>query len=159
MIRAAVATVLECYPKIFFACHQSHVTDEKNKRVLSSRQASVLDHLDPVDPTHLHELASHLGVTPSTMSLMIDRLERGGYVRRSRDSRDARRVNLYLTWAGERIKSQQKILAPKLVQAMLRRLSANERASALAGLQTLARAATELVASRQGQQLQQRTAS
>jgi DNA-binding MarR family transcriptional regulator len=154
MIRAAVATVLDCYPKIFFACHRRHVRDETAKRMLSSHQASVLDHLDPVQPTHLHELAAHLGITPSSMSLMIDRLEQGGYVRRSRDTHDARRVNLRLTKLGLRIKEQQKVLDPDLIEAMLRRLPSQERESALAGLKVLARAATELVASGQANRLQ-----
>jgi DNA-binding MarR family transcriptional regulator len=148
MIRAAIATVLDCYPKIFFACHRTHVRDDGTGRVLSSHQASMLDHLDAIEPTHLHELAAHLGITPSSMSLMIDRLERGGFVRRSRDTHDARRVNLCLTRAGLRIKEQQKVLDPDLVEAMLRKLSAPDRESALAGLKILERAASELVASR-----------
>src|SRR5437764_14511985 len=133
--------VLDCYPKIFFACHRRHVRDDlqatgrRRRRVLSAHQASVLDHLDAVTPTHLHQLAAHLDVTPSTMSLMIDRLERGGYVRRSRDSHDARRINLRLTKSGLRIKQQQKVLDPELVEAMLRRLPPDERAAALAGLE------------------------
>ena len=146
MIRAAVETVLECYPKIFFACHRNHVRDETSKKVLSSHQASILDHLDVIEPTHLHELAAHLGVTPSTMSLTVDRLERGGFVRRSRDTHDARRVNLRLTSTGQRIKQKQKVLDPNLVEALLRRLPVDEREAALAGLRALARAAAELVA-------------
>lgn len=148
MIRAAVATVLDCYPKVFLACHRRHVRDGQTGRVLSSHQASVLDHLDAVEPTHLNELAAHLDVTPSTMSLMIDRLERGGYVRRSRDGGDARRINLRLTKAGLRIHEQQKVLDPELVEAMLRRMTGVERESALAGLRTLARAANEIVLAR-----------
>jgi DNA-binding MarR family transcriptional regulator len=146
MIRAAVATMLECYPKIFLACHRTHVRDVTSGKKLSSHQASVLDHLDSIEPTHLHELAAHLGVTASTMSLTIDRLERGGFVRRSRDMQDARRVNLLLTKAGMRIKQQQKVLDPQRVEAMLRRMPATERDSALAGLQSLARAAAEMAA-------------
>ena len=159
MIRAAVATVLDCYPKIFFACHRTHVRDDSTRRVLSSHQASVLDHLDAVEPTHLHELAAHLGITPSSMSLMIDRLERGGFVRRSRDTHDARRVNLLLTKAGMRIKEQQKVLDPDLVEALFRNLSPVDRETALAGLKILARAATELVASGQANRLQREISS
>jgi DNA-binding MarR family transcriptional regulator len=159
MIRAAIATVLDCYPKIFFACHRTHVRDDGTRKVLSSHQASVLDHLDAVEPTHLHELAAHLGITPSSMSLMIDRLERGGFVRRSRDTHDARRVNLRLTRAGLRIKEQQKVLDPDLVEAMLRQLSAADRELALAGLKILGRAASELVASRDAGRLQREIGS
>ena len=147
MIRAAVATVMECYPAIYFSCHRRHVKDPGSDRLLSTHQASVLDHLDAVEPKHLHELAAHLGITASSMSLMIDRLEQGGYVRRSRDREDARRVNLRLTKAGLRIKEQQKVLDPELVEAMLRKLTVEERESAMAGLRTLAKAAEELIAS------------
>src|SRR5271170_7913062 len=100
MIRANTATVLDCYPKLFYACHRRQVRDKAGGRKLSSHQASVLDHLDAIDPTRLHELAAHMAVTPSTMSLMIDRLEAGGYVRRSTDAKDARCVNLRLTRRG-----------------------------------------------------------
>jgi DNA-binding MarR family transcriptional regulator len=148
MIRAAVADVLDSYPKIFFACHRRHVRDESGGRVLSAHQASVLDHLDSVEPTHLRELAAHLDISASSMCLMIDRLERGGYVRRSRDAGDGRQVNLRLTKAGLRIKEQQKVLDPDLVKAMLGRLSTSERGTAIAGLRILARAAAELIESR-----------
>jgi DNA-binding MarR family transcriptional regulator len=148
MIGAAVADVLDAYPKIFFACHRRHVRNTSGRRILSSHQASVLDHLDTVEPTILRELAAHIEITPSSMCLMIDRLERGGYVRRSPDARDARRVNLRLTKAGLRVKEQQKILDAGLVKAMLEGLSVDECETAIAGLQILARAALELIVSR-----------
>jgi hypothetical protein len=88
------------YPRIYFACHTRHVADPRRNRVLSSHQASVLDHLDEVEPTGLLTHAAHMGFTASTMSLTVDRLARGGYVARSRDPKDRRRVNLLLTRAG-----------------------------------------------------------
>ena len=139
--------MLRCYPRIYFACHRRHVRDESSGTVLSARQASVLDHLDDVEGTSLLELARHMGVTASTMSLMIDRLERGGYARRERSRQDGRRVNLQLTPAGVRIKQQQKVLEPALVAAMLRRLPEEKRQRALAGLELLAEAAGDLIAS------------
>jgi MarR family transcriptional regulator, organic hydroperoxide resistance regulator len=147
MPRDAVETVLECYPRIFLACHRTHVRDPRSRRVLSAHQASVLDHLDAVEPITLRELAAHTGVTASSMSLMIDRLERGGYVRRSRDREDARRVNLRLTPAGARIKREQKVLDPERIAPLLRRLKPEELAAALTGLEILARAAGELMTS------------
>lgn len=156
MIKHAVATVLDCYPQIFFACHRTHVRDERTKRLLSSRQAAVLDHLETLAPTHLDVLSSHLGVTASSVSLMIDRLEKAGYVRRSRDTHDARRVSLRLTTAGARVSRQQKILDPSLVEAMLRCLPAGERELALAGLKSLARAANQLAVSGQLKHLRQK---
>ena len=106
-------------PKSDFACHKRHVRDERAQQVLSSHQASVLDHLDDVEATALFDLARHMGVTASTMSLAIDRLERSGYVLRERSTVDRRRVDLRLTAAGVRIKKQQKVLEPELVAAVL----------------------------------------
>jgi MarR family transcriptional regulator, organic hydroperoxide resistance regulator len=142
-----VETVLDAYPKIYFATHRRHVRDEQSHTVLSAHQASILDHLDDVEPTALFDLARHMGVTASTMSLAVDRLERGGYVTRARSQQDARRVDLRLTPAGLRIKRQQKVLEPALVAAMLARLDDRKRAQALRGLELLAEAAVDLVRS------------
>lgn len=128
------------YPRIYFACHTRHVTDPKRNRVLSAHQASVLDHLDAIEPTGLLTLAAHMGVTASTMSLMIDRLVRGGYVIRERDGRDGRRVNLRLTKAGVRIKSEKSVLDPERVRRVLAQLTSQEREEAIRGLALLARA-------------------
>src|SRR6202451_2413184 len=124
---SGVDIVLRCYPQIYFACHRRHVRDEKTQNVLSAHQASILDHLDDVEVTSLLELARHMGVTPSTMSLTVDRLERGGYVRRERSTEDRRRVDLRLTPSGVRVKRQQKVLEPELIAALLQKLSERKR--------------------------------
>lgn len=146
MSNSEVESVLRCYPQIYFACHRRHVRDARTKTVLSAHQASVLDHLDDVEGTSLLELARHMGVTASTMSLMVDRLERGGYVTRERSKKDGRRLVLRLTHAGMRIKRQQNALEPKLVEAMLGRLDERQREEALRGLELLAEAAREAMA-------------
>jgi DNA-binding MarR family transcriptional regulator len=144
------AQLMSLYPRIYFACHTRHVVDPKGNRVLSSHQASVLDHLDEIEPTGLLALAAHMGVTASTMSLMIDRLARGGYVIRERDAKDGRRVNLRLTKAGVRIKSEKSVLDPERVKTVLAQLTEEERKEAIHGLELLARAS--------GQAMQQRGA-
>jgi DNA-binding MarR family transcriptional regulator len=148
MITEDVQRVLQLYPRIFLACHTRHVRDTRAQRVLSAHQASILDHLDEIEPTGLLQLAKHLGVTASTMSLTVDRLVRGGYVRRGPDPQDGRRVGLRLTKAGVRIKREKSVLDPERVDSMLRRLSKEERTHALAGLSLLARAASEELESR-----------
>ena len=147
MSRAEVETVLRCYPQIYFACHRRHVRDEKTQVILSAHQASVLDHLDDAEGTSLLTLARHMGVTASTMSLMVDRLERGGYVQRERSKTDGRRVDLRLTAAGVGIKKQQKVLEPDLIAAMLDHLDQPRRERALRGLELLAEAARKMIAS------------
>ena len=144
---ADVAAVLQHYPTIYFACHRRHVRDPVTRVVLSAHQASILDHLDAVAPTTLTELAEHMGVTAGTMSVAVDRLARQGYVRRTRDPRDRRRLTLRLTEAGVRIKSLQSVLDPALVRAVLARLAPAERADGLRGLAILAAAAAEEIRS------------
>ena len=146
MPRNEVTAFLRLYPQIYFACHRRHVRDQKARKTLSLNQASILDHLDSVEPTTLRSLARHMGVTASTMSLNVDRLERDGYVRRERDRRDARQIELRLTDAGNRLKQQQKLLDPELVGSLLKRLKGPDRAKALDGLELLAEAATEMMA-------------
>jgi len=147
MLRAEVETVLRCYPQIYFACHRRHVRDDQTGEVMSSHQASVLDHLDEREGTALFDLARHMGVTASTMSLTVDRLVRGGWVVRERSREDARRVDLRLTEAGVRIKRQQKVLEPALVSAVLERLDERKRKQALRGLEILAEASREVASS------------
>ena len=138
-----VRQVLSHYPQIYFACHTRHVRDLRSRAILSAHQASVLDHLDEIEPTALAELAAHMGVTASTMSITVERLVRGGYVSRIRDQDDTRRVQLRLTESGVRIKSEKSVLDPERVREMLANLTSEERRKALAGLALLARASQQ----------------
>jgi len=138
-----VAQVLELYPQIFHACHSRHVRDPKTREAVSANQARVLDHLDGVEPMSLMGLARHMGVSASTMSLTVDRLVRRGYVTRSRDAADRRVVSLRLTVAGARLRNAQSVLDPKRVNAMILKLSPEDRPDAVRGLALLARAASE----------------
>lgn len=144
----AARRLLRAYPRIFHACHQQHRRDPQGGTDLSSHQASILDHLDDVQGTGMTELAGHMGVTPSTMSLNADRLEAGGFLERRRDPADGRRVLLFLTPAGSRVKQAGSVLEPERVRALLRRLAAADRAAGIAGLEILAGAADALLAER-----------
>lgn len=134
--------VMGLYPRIYFACHTRHVRDPQSGRVLSRHQASVLDHLDEIDPTTLNGLARHMGVTAATMSLTVDRLEAKGYVVRQRDAADRRRVHLRLTTAGVRVREANSVLDPERVEALVAQLTAEERQAAVRGLALLANAAS-----------------
>ena len=134
---------IDLYSQIFFACHTRHVHDPDSGTKVSARQASILSHLDSVEPTPISELATHMGVTVSTMSIAIDRLERQGYVARARAENDGRVRHVRLTAPGERLRAAQKVLEPRLVRAMLARLSPADRRDALRGLELLGGAARE----------------
>lgn len=134
--------VLTLYPRIYFACHRRHLRDPQTHHHLSRHQATILDHLDELEPRTVMDLAGHMGVTAATMSLAIDRLERKGYVARLRDAADRRRVHVRLTAAGVRVRDASSVLDPVRVDALLARLTEDERARAIHGLELLARAAS-----------------
>lgn len=140
-VAEAAAQVMVLYPRIYFACHSRHVRDPQSQRLLSRHQASILDHLDEIDPTSVNDLARHMGVTPGTMSLAIDRLERKRFVVRLRDTADRRRVHIRLTTAGVRVRGASSLLDPARVEALVANLSEEERAAAVHGLALLADAA------------------
>ena len=142
-----IETVFRTYPQIYFACHKRHIRDDANQTALSAHQASILDHLDEIEATSLFDLARHMGVTASTMSIAVDRLVRNPYVLRERSAEDRRRLDLRLTPAGLRIKRQQNVLEPELVEAVLALLDKHEREQALHGLALLAGAARDLAGS------------
>jgi DNA-binding MarR family transcriptional regulator len=139
----AMTAVMTLYPRIYFACHTRHVRDPQTQRLLSRHQASILDHLDEIEPTTVMDLAAHMGVTPATMSIAVDRLERKGYVVRVKDAKDRRRVHVRLTTAGVRVREASSVLDASLVEALVGRLTDEERARAIEGLGLLAHAGHE----------------
>ena len=143
-----VAQLMAWYPRIYFACHTRHVRDSASGKALSAHQAGILDHLDEMEPTGLNELASHMGVTPSTMCITIDRLIRAGYVTREPDPRDGRRVALRITKAGARLRDERTVLDKELVRGLLSTLTPADRRAAMHGLGLLARAADDFMSER-----------
>ncbi len=140
MIKDDASLLMEFYPKIYFACHTKHVNDPVKKVRLTAHQGSILDHLNDTDSISLQELALHMGVTPSTMSITVERLVKLGYVSRDKDKNDSRRVKLLLTGQGLKIKRSKSVLDAHRVQEVLSRLTDDERLVAIKGLGLLASA-------------------
>jgi DNA-binding MarR family transcriptional regulator len=92
------------------------------------------------------ELAEYVGVTPSTMSLTLKRLDEAGLVRRERDPADRRVVNVRLTQRGVSLREQARVLDPHRVDALLSSLRSEDRRRAVEGLSLLAEAADVVVA-------------
>jgi DNA-binding MarR family transcriptional regulator len=140
-----VDRLLRAYPRVFLACHVEHRRDPKTRRAISERQAQIVDHLDETEAMRLTDLARHMGVTPATMSIAVDRLARAGFVRRERDLKDRRAVRLRLTVAGARLRDASEVLDAGLAKKLLAALSPADRETSLAGLELLAGAATSLM--------------
>lgn len=144
MFESQTARLLAAYPAIYLACHRRHVRDDETGEIVTAHQASILDHLDPREPTTLSHLAEHLGIGRSAMSIQVSRLKRRGFVRRGSIRGDRRKAGLTLTEAGQRIKKHNTVLDPKLVLALLTSIPHAERESALRGLECIARYALTL---------------
>jgi DNA-binding MarR family transcriptional regulator len=140
-----IQTVLWALPRIHGACRARAVESPAGSSPsVSDHQARILGYLDDVDPTMVGELAEHMGVTASTMSLNLKRLREGGLVTRERDPDDGRVVNVRLTEAGVAVRDRLNRLDPVRVDVLLRRLGPEGRRAAMLGLKLLAEAAGDL---------------
>lgn len=138
-------TVMDALPRIRRACRPLFRQDPEGGPSVSSHQARILAFLDDTDPTMVGELAEYLGVTASTMSLTLKRLEEAGYVRRNRDPLDRRVTNVRLTDAGVRVRDQGREMDPERVEGLLTLLRPDERGEAVRALAALAEAADRLL--------------
>ncbi len=142
--KSAVRRVQTWYPQIYLACHVDHKRARTTGSGISPRDASLLAHLDERQPVAPASLAKHLRVGAPTLSAALKRLARLGYVVQARDPLDARRREVRLTTAGAQAMSESSVLEASRVQALLKRLTPDERARAIDGLGLLARAARHL---------------
>ena len=139
MIDSNIKRLLEAYPAIYQACHWQHVRDDERGHLITDSQANVLAHLSATRPMSLSNLAAHLGIGRSAMSIAVEKLVRGGYVRRVRAANDGRMIQLTLTAAGVRVTEQNSVLDKGLVREVLRLMRPAEVQVALEGIELLAR--------------------
>jgi DNA-binding MarR family transcriptional regulator len=140
-----VATVQECYPQIYLACHTRHNRAASTEHHLSERDSPLLSHLSVKVPISHGELAAHMAVRPSTLSGAISKLEKLGYVERRQEAKDRRLVMLRLTQKGATARAATSVLDPDRVAAILSRLSKKDKMLALAGLEILANASRDFM--------------
>ena len=141
MSQAVILDVLRSYPQIYLACHVQHRTRGSSPSGLTSRDASLLAHVEDSAGSTPATLARHLGISPSTLSAAISRLEAQGMLVVRPDRADARRRRVGLTPAGRAAIADASVLDRERVAALLETLSAAERRSAVDGLKLLAEGA------------------
>ena len=137
----AARRVVSAVPLVLAACRRREVHEPSVRVRLSTHLAGILEHLDPIRPVAAGELARQLGVTPGTISLQLARLSKLRLVARTRDEADGRRALLRLTALGARVRDARSLLDPACVQALLLQLNPGEREQAVAGIESLGRAA------------------
>ncbi len=72
-------------------------------------QPPVLMSLHEADGQTQGDLAAHLRVAPATMTKMIQRMERAGFVQRRPDATDQRISRVYLTEAGRAVRAEMMV--------------------------------------------------
>jgi DNA-binding MarR family transcriptional regulator len=82
-------------------------------------------------------IANWLDRNPNSITLIIDRMEKGGLVKRVRDLEDRRAVRLIITPKGEEMYAQAGILAYKLSREILSALTEEELSTFLGIMQKI----------------------
>jgi DNA-binding MarR family transcriptional regulator len=105
---------------------------------LESRGESILafqmlNQLQRTGPANQGEIGAAIGQHPTSASRLLDELERGGFVRRSRERSDRRRLRVAITPSGAARLAQMRPEVLGAVEEVLRPLAAGER-RALAAL-------------------------
>jgi DNA-binding MarR family transcriptional regulator len=113
---------------------------------LTVAQAATLETLLSEPGLRLSDLGRRLGITPSTLSRNVGRLEEAGLVLREADVDDARSARVALTAAGGRKADELRRQEEEFARDVLSRLPAGQSGVLLDGLQELlaaVRGATE----------------
>lgn len=111
---------------------------------LSAAQYRALVVLASRGPRRMVDLAHLLGVEPSSLGRMCDRLVRKGFVRRRRSRSDRRIVVVSLSPQGRRVLDEATIARRAVIREALAVLSGEQQDAAATALRALSRAAGEI---------------
>jgi len=136
----AVARVQLDFPQVYFACHVRHRQRHSATHGLSDREVMYLGHLRVESGVRPRHLARHLGVSPSTLSAFLARMEGLGYLERRLIAIDRRQVEIFLTDAGRRVLCDSSVLDGERLRSILEGIAAPRRRQAVEGLSILAEA-------------------
>ena len=123
---------------------QPKVTESMNTHGVTATQFFVLMYLRKKESCKISEIAEMMGVKPSAVSFMIDRLEHNDFVYREHDKKDRRVVNIMLTEEG--IKKLEAVIKDRkeIFESFLFNLSDDELLQFAKITENLANAAADL---------------
>lgn len=93
---------------------------------LSLQQMHTIEVLGNSRGIRMKELSEKLGVSTGTLTVMIKRLEKGGYVCRTRDPEDGRSFRLDITQKGEKVYVEHHMLHLRLSEHIVEILTKDE---------------------------------
>jgi MarR family transcriptional regulator, organic hydroperoxide resistance regulator len=112
---------------------------------LTGPQLAVMKMLEPVGKLSLSELSDRIRARNSTVTGIIDRMEREGLVERRRSEEDRRVVHIVLTRQGRQLASEIPVEPVQIFRQVLSELSTRDAADLKRILTRLARRVRELV--------------
>ena len=134
---AAVGEVLDAFGELLVAQRRLRGRDARHTGELSFAQARVLAALDD-DGCPASKLADKAGMTPASVTCMLDALEHQGLVTRVRSERDRRIMLTHLTERGRLLGDQKRTAARRVFEDALARLNPDELAATPRVLRLLA---------------------
>ncbi|HEV3096982.1 MAG TPA: MarR family transcriptional regulator [Candidatus Dormibacteraeota bacterium] len=108
---------------------------------VSQHERQLLHHVGDEKGVPLGVVARHLGIPKSSASERVKSLERRGFLKRRRDTKDERRLSIVLTDMGVARLRRDSVLDLVRLAAALKKVSAADKKAVLAGLERLAAAA------------------
>jgi MarR family transcriptional regulator, organic hydroperoxide resistance regulator len=128
----------DSYKRVWGALNRSDDPD------LSQHERQLLHHIPSAGGVTLGWLANHLALPKSSASVLVKDLARRGFVRRSRDTVDERRLSIVLTPKGRRRVDRDRVLEPAQLQKALDDLPVTVRRGLLSGIERLADSAEDV---------------
>jgi MarR family transcriptional regulator, 2-MHQ and catechol-resistance regulon repressor len=94
---------------------------------LSVNQFGILKELSVNGDVPMSHLANGLEVTAPAITTMVDKLEKDGYVKRNRDGKDRRIINISLTKKGKEVIDRIKISRQEFLSYVLSKMTVEEK--------------------------------
>jgi MarR family transcriptional regulator, organic hydroperoxide resistance regulator len=124
-VKAEVDEILEAI--IYLYTESRRITKELARRAeLTGPQLTVVKILETVGDLSLSDLSDRIRAQNSTVTGIVDRMEREGLVVRERSTEDKRVVNIRLTEKGERIAREIPVEPMEIFRGALAGLTATE---------------------------------
>lgn len=86
-----------------------------------------IDAIDRLDRGTMGDLAKHMGYSKSSVTIMVDKLQRSGFVEKVRDVNDLRVYHILLTDKGQEVNDIKKMAYGQFIEHVDERLSTEER--------------------------------
>ncbi|MBQ3273914.1 MAG: MarR family transcriptional regulator [Christensenellaceae bacterium] len=114
------------------------VSDLSNMK-LNIRELHMIEYIaDSENGRTLSEIAHQTGITPPSVTIAIQKLQKRGFVEKVKRSTDGRQVHVILTRMGQKINAAHRYYHLKMMRKVAGTLSSEEKDTLLSGLGKLA---------------------